>query len=66
MRSYASIRARMANFTLYNDDGNTYAYEKGDSHITHLHWNDAAGQLTHEGAEAWNASSTGIVKIVGR
>ena len=53
-------------FSLYNDDGHTYAYENGRSHITHLHWNDAAGQLTHEGAEAWNASSTGIVKIVGR
>jgi alpha-D-xyloside xylohydrolase len=53
-------------FTLYNDDGRTYAYENGDSKITHLHWNDAASQLTHEGAKAWPASSTGIVKIIGR
>jgi alpha-glucosidase/alpha-D-xyloside xylohydrolase len=53
-------------FTLFNDDGKTYAYEKGDSQITHLHWNDMAGQLTHEGAEAWTGSDTGIVKIVGR
>jgi alpha-D-xyloside xylohydrolase len=53
-------------FTLYNDDGKTYAYEKGNSQITHLHWNDTAGQLTHEGAEAWTGSDAGIVKIVGR
>ncbi len=54
------------NFTLYNDDGKTYAYEKGDSQITHLHWNDAAGQLTHDGAEAWTGPDESIVKIVGR
>jgi len=53
-------------FTLYNDDGKTYAYEKGNSLITHLHWNDAAGQLTHDGAEAWTGADTNIVKIIGR
>jgi alpha-D-xyloside xylohydrolase len=53
-------------FTLYNDDGKTYAYEKGDSQITHLHWSDMAGQLTHNGPEAWTGSDTSIVKIVGR
>lgn len=54
------------NFTLYNDDGKTYAYEKGDSQITHLHWNDAAGQLTHDGAQAWTGQDDSIVRIVGR
>jgi alpha-glucosidase/alpha-D-xyloside xylohydrolase len=53
-------------FTLYNDDGKTYAYEKGDSQITRLHWNDSTGQFTHEGAEAWTGSDTSIVRIVGR
>ena len=52
-------------FAVYNDDGKTYAYEKGDSQITHLHWNDSAGRLTHEGAEAWTGSDSSIVKIVG-
>ncbi|MGD0364300.1 MAG: TIM-barrel domain-containing protein [Bryobacteraceae bacterium] len=33
-------------FTLYSDDGKTYAYEHGDSTVTHLHWEDAAGKLT--------------------
>jgi alpha-D-xyloside xylohydrolase len=53
-------------FTLYNDDGKTYAYEKGDSSITHLHWNDASGLLTREGVPAWTSPDSAIVKIVGR
>ena len=53
-------------FTIYNDDGKTYAYENGNSQITHLHWNNTAGQLTHNGAEAWTVSDASIVKIVGR
>ena len=53
-------------FTVFNDDGKTYAYEKGESRVTHLHWNDTAGQLTHEGAGAWTGSDASIVKIVGR
>jgi alpha-glucosidase (family GH31 glycosyl hydrolase) len=54
-----------ADFILYNDDGHTYAYERGQSQITHLHWNEAAGQLTHEGSDAWTGSDTDIVRIVG-
>jgi len=54
------------NFTIYNDDGKTYAYEKGNSQSTHLHWNDTAGQLTHNGPEAWTGSDKSIVRIVGR
>jgi alpha-D-xyloside xylohydrolase len=54
------------NFALYSDNGKTYAYEKGDFKITHLHWNDATGQLTHTGPAAWTESDTSVVKIVGR
>jgi alpha-glucosidase (family GH31 glycosyl hydrolase) len=53
-------------FTIFNDDGKTYGYEEGKSQITHLHWNDTTGQLTHEGAEAWTGSDASIVAIVGR
>ena len=53
-------------FTLFNDDGHTYAYEKGDSQITHLHWNNSTGRLTHTGAQAWTGPDASIVKIVGR
>lgn len=53
-------------FILYSDDGKTYAYEKGESRITQLHWSDSAGRLTHEGAIAWTGSDADIVKIVRR
>ncbi len=55
-----------AEFTLYQDDGTTYAYEHGDSHITRLHWNDATHALEHEGAPAWTAPDSEIVEVVGR
>jgi alpha-D-xyloside xylohydrolase len=45
-------------FTLYDDDGRTYAYEKGDFKTTHLHWDDTGRTLS--GADAH------IVEIVGR
>jgi alpha-D-xyloside xylohydrolase len=54
-----------ADFTLYNDDGKTYAYEKGESQITHLHWDDAAHRLTHTGAAAWEGSDADLIEIVG-
>ncbi len=53
-----------ADFTLYNDDGRTYAYEKGESQITHLHWDDAAQKLTHTGAAAWEGSDTDVIEVV--
>jgi alpha-D-xyloside xylohydrolase len=53
-----------ADFTLYSDDGNTYAYEKGDFKTTHLHWDDAAHKLSHEGAQAWTQPDTRIVNVV--
>jgi alpha-D-xyloside xylohydrolase len=54
-----------ADFTLYNDDGKTYAYEKGESQITHLHWDDAAHKLTHTGAAAWEGSAANVIEVVG-
>jgi alpha-D-xyloside xylohydrolase len=35
-----------ADFTLYDDDGKTYAYEKGVSTVTRLHWDDGARKLS--------------------
>jgi len=49
-------------FTLYNDDGQTYAYEKGEFQTTGLNWNDAARKLTQSGTEAWNANA--VMEIV--
>jgi alpha-D-xyloside xylohydrolase len=50
-------------FTIYRDDGNTYAYEKGAFETTKLNWNDAAGKLVSEGARAWTDDR--IIEIVG-
>ena len=52
-------------FTLYRDDGRTYAYERGDSSITHLHWDDAAHRLTPQGAPAWTESDAALLEVVG-
>ncbi len=54
-----------SNFTLFSDDGTTYAYEKGAGSVTHLHWNDASHQLTHEGPAAWSGPDNTIVKVFG-
>jgi alpha-D-xyloside xylohydrolase len=51
-------------FTLYNDDGVTYAYEKGDRQITTLRWQDATGRLTQEGAKAWNQDDANLLEVV--
>jgi len=31
-----------------------------------MHWNDAAGRLTHEGFQPWTGPDAGILEIVGR
>jgi len=53
-------------FTLYDDDGKTYAYEGGDRRLTRLHWNDGAGKLSHEGFQPWTGSDAGMLEIAGR
>ncbi|HEY6180877.1 MAG TPA: TIM-barrel domain-containing protein, partial [Terriglobales bacterium] len=66
-QSIASVRVYPGadgDFTLFADDGNTYAYENGTSSITKLHWDNTSQQLKHEGAAAWNGPDTKIVLIV--
>ncbi|MHB8812170.1 MAG: glycoside hydrolase family 31 protein [Steroidobacteraceae bacterium] len=41
---------RDADFDLYDDDGVSYAYERGGGRVTHLHWDDAAHRLTASGS----------------
>jgi alpha-D-xyloside xylohydrolase len=53
-----------ASFTLFSDDGKTYAYESGAGFVTHLHWDDAGKRLTHEGAAAWTKPDSDIVEII--
>ena len=54
-----------ATFTLYNDDGVSYAYERGVNQITTLRWDDRTGKLTQEGAKAWDGAEK-IVEVIGR
>jgi alpha-D-xyloside xylohydrolase len=54
-----------ASFTLFSDDGQTYAYESGAGSVTHLRWDDAAKKLTHEGAAAWTNADAEIVEVAG-
>lgn len=53
-----------ANFTLYDDDGTTYAYEKGSGRIAQLHWNDRTHKITYSGASVWSAAHPEQVDIV--
>ena len=55
-----------ADFTLYDDDGVTYAYEKGTDKITRLHWDDATQKLSHSGAQAWTGSDSEVVEVMNK
>ena len=53
-------------FTLFEDDGKSYAYEKGGGSVTQLTWDDAAHQLRHEGTSASSELDKATVLVVGR
>lgn len=53
-------------FSLFQDDGKTYAYEKSGGSITNLIWDDSAHQLKHEGASAWSGQDQSVVTVVGK
>ena len=52
-------------FTLFDDDGTSYAYEQGAGRITELTWNNATRKLSHTGAAAWTGADAGVVEVVG-
>jgi alpha-D-xyloside xylohydrolase len=52
-----------ADFTLYRDDGTTYAYEQGASQLTHLHWSEAKKALARTGAEL-PAGSAAEIRVI--
>ena len=55
-----------ASFTLFQDDGTTYGYEKGAGSLTKLTWDDKTQRLNHEGAPAWSGPDTSVVKVVSK
>ncbi len=54
-------------FTLYDDDGISYDYEKGKGSATRLRWNNASGSLTASGADKDLAKAApSLMKVIGR
>ena len=68
-QTIASVRVYSGadgSFTLFQDDGTTYAYEKSGGSITKLTWDNAAHNLKHEGAPAWTGSDRSVVTVIGK
>ena len=68
-QTIASVRVypgANGSFTLYNDDGKTYAYENGGGSVTKLTWDDAAHRLSHEGASGSSELDKARVVVIGR
>jgi alpha-D-xyloside xylohydrolase len=55
-----------ANFTLYQDDGNTYAYENGETTITKLHWDNAAKKFSHTGPLPSTRREPDLIEVIRR
>ncbi len=53
-------------FSIFQDDGKTYDYEKSGGSITRLIWDEAAHQLKHQGASVWNGPDQSIVTVMGK
>lgn len=68
-QAIASVRVypgANGSFTLFQDDGSTYTYEKTGGSLTKLTWDDATHQLKHNGAAAWTGTDQSIVKVMGK
>lgn len=68
-QTIASVRVypgANGSFTVFQDDGKTYAYEKTGGSVTKLIWDEAAQQLRHQGASAWNGPDQSVVTVEGR
>ncbi|HEY1803387.1 MAG TPA: TIM-barrel domain-containing protein, partial [Terracidiphilus sp.] len=68
-QSIASVRVYPGadgKFTLFQDDGKTYDYEKIGGKLTNLTWDDAAHQLKHDGAPAWTGPDSAVVTVVNK
>ena len=67
-QTIASVRVYSganADFTLFSDDGTTYAYEKNAGAITKLHWDNATGKLTSDGPKAWIVPDKDVIEVIG-
>jgi alpha-glucosidase (family GH31 glycosyl hydrolase) len=55
-----------ADFTLFSDDGQTYAYEKGAGSITKLHWSDQERKFTPNETADGTKFTGRFLEVVGR
>lgn len=55
---------RNAEFTLYDDDGVSYDYEKGIGRTSRLKWDDKAGQLAADGDKAVSRAAKDLVVVI--
>lgn len=53
-----------AHFSLYSDDGTTYAYEDGTNTITGLSWDDRKHRFSHSGPALWRGDEQKIVNVM--
>lgn len=61
LRVYAGSNG---SFTVYNDDGKTYAYEQGRFTLTHLQWNDSLQKIAVDGPALWKGSVNGLIEVI--
>ena len=55
---------RTAEFALYDDDGVTYGYEKGQGRLTRLRWDDERGRLSAQGPSPVGGTLAELTKVV--
>lgn len=68
-QSIASIRVypgANGSFSLFQDDGKTYAYEKGTDSIKWLTWDDVKHQFKHESAQQFSEIHKAKITAVGK
>jgi alpha-glucosidase/alpha-D-xyloside xylohydrolase len=66
-QSIASVRVYPGadgSFTLFQDDGTTYGYEKGAGAVTKFFWDDASHHLVHIGPGT--GADAAVVTVVGK
>ena len=52
-----------ADFTLFDDDGTSYAYQQGKDKVSELHWDDKTATLTHTGSSFWTGPDASVVVV---
>lgn len=54
-----------AQFTLFQDDGTSYGYERGKYSATTLTWDEAAHRFGYDGGQSWSGPDAPAVSVIG-